>query len=126
MELVTKVFLYRSPYTICYMTKDRIILPDSQSYKSIGIKRNASDLNVGDHIEVKSDLKTEASCKRLLKLNTSALFLQPFLKECINSDVYRINVIRYINKLSGYPNSGTVFLKLILEPPDKEVIDYAW
>lgn len=124
MQLVTKVYLYRSPYTICYISQDRILLPDEYSSKSIGVKVNTSDFNLDD-TEIKNDNTKELN-KKNLKLSTSALFLQPFLKECLNSEVYRTNVLRNFKKLSGHPNSGTLFLKLILEPPDKEVIDYAW
>ncbi|XP_026494498.1 uncharacterized protein LOC113399565 [Vanessa tameamea] len=121
MQLVTKVHLYRSPYTICYISEDRLTLPDEYSYKSIGVKNDTNDSNIGDQNVNILDLN-----KKNLKFSTSALFLQPFLKECLNSNVYRINVLRNLNELSGHPNSGTLFLKLILEPPDREVIDYAW
>ncbi|XP_045454280.1 uncharacterized protein LOC123663656 [Melitaea cinxia] len=124
MQLVTKVYLYRSPYTICYISQDRLLLPDEYSSKSIGVKVNTSDFNLDD-TEIKNDNTKELN-KKNLKLSTTALFLQPFLKECLNSEVYRTNVLRNLKKLSSHPNSGTLFLKLILEPPDKEVIDYAW
>lgn len=125
MQLVTKVRLYRKPYTICCITEDRITLPDSHSCKSIGVKCDISNLNIGDYIEVKYEPILNED-KNILKLTTTALFLQPFLKECVNSNVYRKNVITYLNKVCGYPNSGTVYFKLILVPPDKEIIDYAW
>lgn len=125
MQLITKVHLYRKPYTICCITEDRITLPDSHSCKSIGVKCDISNLNIGDYIEVKYEPILNED-KNILKLTTTALFLQPFLKECVNSNVYRKNVITYLNKVCGYPNSGTVYFKLILVPPDKEIIDYAW
>ncbi|KAJ2940288.1 hypothetical protein O0L34_g11862 [Tuta absoluta] len=122
MELVTKVRLFRSPYTICYISKDHIVLPDEKTYKSIGV-------NTGDcfeDIEEIGDGKVTYNRKNKLKCTTSALFLQPFLKECLNSKVYRSKVLAHLNMLSGNPDSGVVFLKLILEPPDRELIDYAW
>lgn len=124
MQLVTKVRLYRNPYTICCITEDRITLPDNNSCKSIGVKCDISSLSIGDCIEIEYEPPNKD--KNILKLSTTALFLQPFLKECVNSNIYRKNVIAYLNKICGYPNSGTVYFKLILVPPDKEVIDYAW
>lgn len=115
--MVTKVRLFRSPYTIFFITEDLSILPDEQYYKSIGVK-------IGDCCELEIDGEDEVQKK--LRVKTNALFLQPFVKECVNSDVYRSNVVSHLNRLGGYPACGTVFLKLILEPPDTEIIDYAW
>ena len=117
MQVVAKVRLFRSPYTIFFLTEDLSILPDEQYYKSIGVK-------IGDCCELEID--GEDQVKKKLTLRTNALFLQPFVKECVNSDVYRSNVVSHLNMLGGYPECGTVFLKLILEPPDAEIIDYAW
>lgn len=116
MQVVTKVRLFRSPYTIFFISEDVSVLPDEQYYKSIGVK-------TGDCCEFEIDGE---EAKKKLKLRVNALFLQPFVKECVNSDVYRSNVVSHMNRLGGYPECGTVFLKLILEPPDTEIIDYAW
>lgn len=117
MQVVTKVRLFRSPYTIFFISEDVSILPDEQYYKSIGVK-------TGDCCEFEIDGEEEV--KKKLKLRANALFLQPFVKECVNSDVYRSKVVSHLNRLGGHPEGGTVFLKLILEPPDTEIIDYAW
>ncbi|KAI5642642.1 hypothetical protein NE865_05409 [Phthorimaea operculella] len=122
MELITKVRLFRSPYTICYISKDHIVLPDERTYKSIGV-------NTGECLEDIEDIgdgKVQNNTRNKLKCTTSALFLQPFIKECLNSKVYRSKVLAHLSMLCGNPYSGVVFLKLILEPPDRELIDYAW
>lgn len=124
MQLVTKVRLFKSPYTVCYISEDRIALSDEYICKSIGVRADTGNCSLVDQNRSKNEEK-ESSTK-ILKVYTNALFLQPFVKECLNSNVYRTNVLRYLYKLCGYPNSKKVFLKLILEPPDKEVIDYAW
>nr|XP_034828099.1 uncharacterized protein F58A4.6 [Maniola hyperantus] len=123
MQLVTKVRLFKSPYTVCYISEDRIVLSDEYSCKSIGVRADTGDCSFVDQNELNEE---KESSRKILKVYTNALFLQPFVKECLNSNVFRTNVLRYLYKLCGYPNSRTVFLKLILEPPDKEVIDYAW
>lgn len=117
MQVLTKIRLFRSPFTTFYISEDFSVLPNEQCYKDIGVK-------IGDCCEVQ--VEHEIPTARLLKLRTNAFFLQLFVKECLNSDVYRYNVVRHLNKISGYPLDGTVFLKLILEPPDIEIIDYAW
>ncbi|XP_030037876.2 uncharacterized protein LOC115453325 [Manduca sexta] len=118
MQAITKVSLYRSPYTICYISEDFFVLPDEQIYKNVG-------LEAGDCCEIKiTDERTRK--RKYLKLCTSALFLKPFVKETARSPAFRANLLSNLNKSSGYPSSGTVFLKLVLEPPDKEIIDYAW
>lgn len=124
MQLVTKVHLFKSPYTVCYISENRIALPDKQSCKSIGVRAETGDCSLIDQNEHKKEEKE--SSRKILKVSTPAIFLQPFLKECLNSIKYRTKVLSYLYKICGYPNNRTVFLKLILEPPDKEVIDYAW
>ncbi|KAF9796668.1 hypothetical protein SFRURICE_010639 [Spodoptera frugiperda] len=99
MQVVTKVRLFRSPYTIFFITEDLSILPDEQYYKSIGVK-------IGDCCELEIDGEDEVQKK--LRVKTNALFLQPFVKECVNSDVYRSNVVSHLNRLGGYPACGTV------------------
>lgn len=117
MQVITKVRLFRSPYTICYISEDCVVIPDVKSYELLGVK-------CGDGCEVQvSDNKNK---DLRLKFVATAHFLLPFLRECLNSDVYRGNVLMHLHRLCGYPENGTVFLNLILEPPDKEVIDYAW
>ncbi|XP_038215863.1 uncharacterized protein LOC119835229 [Zerene cesonia] len=121
MQLVVKIRLFRSPFTICYITEHNVILPDEHS-KCIGINFASGDQNYEcNKIHIENENKLN---RKTLGYKTTALFLQPFLRECVYSDVYRRNIIRYLNEISG--NSGTVFFKLILEPPDKEVIDYIW
>ncbi|XP_075983888.1 uncharacterized protein F58A4.6 [Anticarsia gemmatalis] len=117
MQVLTKIRLFRNPFTTFYFSEDFSVLPDEECYKSIGLK-------IGDCCEIQVDDVIPAS--RLLKLRTNAFFLQLFVRECMNSDVYRKNVVSHLNELSGYPIDGTVFFKLILEPPDTEIIDYAW
>ncbi|CAH0402868.1 unnamed protein product [Chilo suppressalis] len=117
MQIITKVRLYRSPFTICYISEENVLLPDVKSAEILGIK-------CGDSNEVQVNDKRDKRNK--LKFAVSALFLQPFLKECLSSDVYRGNVLINLHKFCGFPKNGTVFLKLILEPPDRELIDYAW
>lgn len=118
MQVIAKVHLFRSPYTICYISEEDLVLPDTQCCKLIGVKcgDDANDLQIQEKTEKQKHLKFVAS----------AFFLKPFVKECVNSDVYRGKVLLHLNKLCGYPLNGTVFLNLILEPPDKEMIDYAW
>lgn len=117
MQVVTKVSLFRSPFTIFYITEDFSVILNDQCYKSIGVEK------VGD---CELEINDQIPAKQVLKLRTNALFLQIFVKVCLNSFVYRCNVIDNLYKLSGDPKDGAVFLKLILEPPDREIIDYAW
>ncbi|CAB3220162.1 unnamed protein product [Arctia plantaginis] len=117
MQVLTNIRLFRSPFTLFYISEGFIIFPNEECYKSIGVK-------VGDCCEISVDDKIPDA--QVLKLRTSAFFLQLFVKECQNSSTYRHNVVTHLNKLSGYPLDGTAFLKLILEPPDTEIIDYAW
>lgn len=118
MQVIAKVRLFRSPYTTCYISEDDLLLPDSQCCKLLGVKcgEDSGDVQVLE--------KTEK--KKRVKFVASAFFFQPFVKECLNSDIYRGKVLLHLNTLCGNPLNGTVFLNLILEPPDKEVIDYAW
>jgi hypothetical protein len=117
MQVIIKVRLFKSRYTICHITEYNLLLEDIECYKPLGI-------NCGDCAEVIVDEKRDKNKK--LKLVTNALFLQPFVKECFNSDVYRGNVLVHLHKLCGYPENGTVFFNFILEPPDKDIIDHAW
>ncbi|XP_072934234.1 uncharacterized protein F58A4.6 [Epargyreus clarus] len=116
MHLLINVCLFNRPFTVCYITEEYLTFSNEEGYKSIGVKE---DSNSCIHL---NDEKAGKKCK----LKASALFLQPFLKECLNSEVYRTNVLKNFNRLSGSPKDSVVFLKLILEPPDKEVIDYSW
>lgn len=117
MQVVFKVILYRVPYTICYVSQQYLVLPDKLYYQTIGIEpEDCSDLSNVDENEGRQ-------C--MLQYNTNALFLQPFIN-CLRSFTYRTNVIKYLNKLSDYPAGGAVLVKLKLEPPDQEIIDYAW
>lgn len=118
MLVLIKVWLFRSYYTTCYVTEDVLMLQDEQCYKLIGLK-------VGECYDIDIGYISLPEVKRK-KYTTNALFLQPFLKECSIYHTYRTNVVRNIEKLCKYPRNGMVFLKLILEPPDKEIIDYAW
>ncbi|CAG9559018.1 unnamed protein product [Danaus chrysippus] len=124
MQLVAKVYLFRSPYTICFISEDSVTLSNEGKYKSIGVNVIKKKVISGD--ELSKNVNVRSSNRKILKLSTTALFLQPFLRECLNSNIYRTNVLLHLNKLSEETNSRTVFLKLILEPPDREVIDYVW
>lgn len=117
MQVVIKILLYRVPYTICYVSDDRLAFPDKRYYKSIGLE--AGDCCVApENDEI-------VGRKGAVKCTTNALFLQPFVK-CLRSDVYRTNVVLYLNRLCEWPTSRRVLLRFILEPPDREIIDYAW
>ncbi|XP_013167541.1 PREDICTED: uncharacterized protein F58A4.6 [Papilio xuthus] len=117
MRVFMKLFLFRRPYTVCYITKDVFMLPDELFYKEIG-------LNIGDCYDDIGTL-TLRRTKRV-KFTINALFLQPFLKECVIFDAYRYNVIKNVYQKSHNQLNEPIFLKLILEPPDQEIIDYEW
>ncbi|KAM3963850.1 uncharacterized protein ACR2FA_001886 [Aphomia sociella] len=117
MQVVTTIYLYGAPFTISYISEDGLALRDKELYTLL-------TLESGDNSETQ-DVHKDINGK-MLRYRTNAFFLKPFMKECQNSDVYRANVVIHLNKLCGYPENGTVFLKLILEPPDREIIDYAW
>lgn len=116
MQLVAKLRLFYSPYTICYISQECFLLPDEECYKAIGV-------NVGSCCEI--ELADEDEIQPLV-YNVNALILQPFVKECIKSEVYRSKVLEFFNKLARNPNSGILYMLIILEPPDKEILDYAW
>lgn len=120
MQVIIKIMLYSNPYTFCYITEDSVIFLDKQCYKALGLKKK-------DHVEAGDieNVKTATDGKSL-KYTATAFFLKPFVYECMNSDIYRLKVLSYLNSLSGFPEKGSVFLKLILEPPDSEILDYAW
>lgn len=117
MQVVTQVYLFRSPYTICYINEEVVVLANEELYKVLS-------LNHITYPDKENEVSSDIVRKRL-RLVVGAYFLGPFLKECSNSEAYRHNVIDRFKKVSGH-DSGTVFLKLILEPPDQEIIDYAW
>lgn len=123
MSIVTEILLFRKPYTTCYISNEQFILPHRKYNISIGVK---SDIHVCKVVDVPGNESNEENSKKIFKVKTNALFLQPFVKACLNSSVYRENVIRHLNNLSGIPGEGVIHLKLILEPPDKEIIDYEW
>ncbi|XP_063832965.1 uncharacterized protein F58A4.6 [Ostrinia nubilalis] len=114
MQLVTSVRLYRRPYTICYVSEEGLVIPDTQCCKLLGI-----ECGYGDYYY-------DSGYRNKLKFVATAFFLRPFVQACINSDEYRYRVLLHLHKLCGFPEDGVVFLKLILEPPDKEIIDYGW
>lgn len=116
MQLVAKLRLFESPYTTCYISEDCFLLPDEQYYKAIGV-------NIGDCCEIK--LAKEDQVKTLV-YKVNALILQPFVKECVKSEIYRTRVLEFFNKLAGNLASGVLCVLIILEPPDKELLDYAW
>lgn len=119
MQILTKILLYQSPYTVSYISVDKIIVQDKMFYKNLGLKNgDCGDTDVNENLILKP--------RKILKFTTTALFLKPFIFECMNSDVYRAKVVSHLTNLSGCPENGTVFLKLILEPPDSEILDYAW
>lgn len=113
IQAIIKIRLYKSTFTICCICDNHFVIPDKRTYKFLNVKNG----EVRDIEIIKGEKK--------FKLTTSALFLQPFVRECVNSNIYRLNVVSYLREISGNIKS-TVFLKLILEPPDKEIIDYAW
>lgn len=117
MQVVIKILLYRVPYTVCCISDDCLVIPDKQYYKLIGLK-------AGDCHDI-PDIDENACRRGALKCTTNSLFLQPFVK-CLMSDIYRTSVILHLNKVCGWPESRTVVLRLFLEPPDHEIIDYAW
>lgn len=92
------------------------MLPDEKYYKALGV-------NVGDCCEI--ELTDEDDIKPLV-YNVNALILQPFVRECVKSEIYRMRVLEFFNKLAGYPGRGVLYMLIILEPPDKEILDYAW
>ncbi|XP_026755060.1 uncharacterized protein F58A4.6 [Galleria mellonella] len=117
MQVITDIHLYHNLQAICSISDEGLVLPDKELYRLLSLE---SDISV-----IHNDINEDHKGKRL-RFIASAYFLKPFLKECLNSDVYRANVVMHLNRLSGYPENGVVFLKLILEPPDQEIIDYAW
>ncbi|XP_068623815.1 uncharacterized protein [Battus philenor] len=118
MRVFINVWLFQSPYTICYITEDVFMLPHEQHYKTIGVK-------VGECYYIAVE-ESHISRAKKIKLGVNALFFQPFVKECLLSHNFRANVVRNIYQTCQIPHYKTVFLKLILEPSDKEIIDYAW
>lgn len=118
VEVVINVHLFGIPYTTFYISHYSVVLSDKRCYKWFR-------LGAGDCPAVLDEYYKIAR-RSGLKFVASAFFLKPFVQECQESDIYRYNVLRHLNELRGYPENGIVFLKLILEPPDKEIIDYAW
>lgn len=119
MQLVTKIRLFGEPYTVSYISEDDVVFPNAEVYKALGFEsHNSCDIFVNS--------EDDSSGRKPLRLVTSAHFLRPFLRECIQSDIYRWKVLTHLRELSGIPDTETVFFKLILDPPDKELIDYAW
>ncbi|XP_041972029.1 uncharacterized protein F58A4.6 [Aricia agestis] len=121
MLLLVKVNLYNSPFVLFEVFKEDLIFYDVEVLKMIGLRTNSAIIELDD------DTKSERikSTKKCLKLRANGLFLQPFVKECINSEIYRCCVINRLKQCEMNLNTR-VFLKLILEPPDKEILDYAW
>ncbi|XP_013184061.2 uncharacterized protein LOC106129908 [Amyelois transitella] len=119
MQVVTQIYLFRNPYTICYINEEVVILANDELYKVLNLNQKAYPDKDNDK-EGSSDV-----VRKRLRLVVSAYFLGLFLRECGNSEAYRHNVVERFKTVSGYDN-GTVFLKLILEPPDQEILDYAW
>ncbi|XP_028043311.1 uncharacterized protein F58A4.6 [Bombyx mandarina] len=117
MRVIVNVWLYQCPFTICYVSEDLFLVPEERIYKSLGLK-------TGDCCEIGMDADNVK--KNVLKLKIDATFLLPFVKACMGSDVFRKNLSYNLNSICEFPRHGTVVLKLILEPPDKEIIDYAW
>lgn len=116
MHLVAKLRLFESPYTICYISEECFLLPDEEYYKAIGV-------NIGDCCEI--ELANEDEVTPLV-YKVNALILQPFVRECMKSEIYRTRVLEFFNKLAGNPACGVLYVLIILEPPDKEILDYAW
>lgn len=108
MLLVLKIWIYGKPYSMYYLSEEGFVLSvlQSSSYSSIDIEDKVT--------------------RKYKCLVTSALFLQPFIRECLTSEVYRICVLENIKQLFGTTANGTVFMKLKLEPPHREILDYAW
>lgn len=116
MPLVANLRLFDSPYTLCYISEQRFVLPGEKYYKDIGV-------NVGECCEIGLS-KEDKSRTLIYKVN--ALILQPLVKECVKSEIYRAKVFEFFYKLAGNPARGLLYALIILEPPDKEIIDYAW
>lgn len=117
MRVVLKIILYRNPYTICYISDEYLVFPEKQYYKCFGVEAGSCC--------VEPDNQDKDGKNSALRYTTNALFLQ-YLVTCLMSDVYRTNVVMNLNRRCGWPSSKTILLKLVLEPPDKEIIDYAW
>ncbi|CAF4802901.1 unnamed protein product [Pieris macdunnoughi] len=113
-----KVDLFHTPFLIIYVTEECVSFSEEINYlrllSSFGDLRIAKKINTEDR----------KGRRKSLKFILSALYLQPFMKICANSTLFRRN-INILYELSGN-KSETSFLKLILEPPDKEILDYAW
>ncbi|XP_047524072.1 uncharacterized protein LOC125062299 [Pieris napi] len=113
-----KVDLFHTPFLIIYVTEECVSFSEENTYlrllSSFGDLRIAKKINTEDR----------KGRRKSLKFILSALYLQPFMKICANSTLFRRN-INNLYELSGN-KSETRFLKLILEPPDKEILDYAW
>lgn len=116
MQLIAKLRLFDSPYTMCYISQECFLLPDEKYYKAIGV-------NAGECCEI--ELADEDKVKPTV-YNVNALILQPFVKECVKSEMYRTKVVQFFNKRAINPASGVLYVLLILEPPDKEILDYVW
>ncbi|KAL4714506.1 hypothetical protein ACJJTC_017569 [Scirpophaga incertulas] len=117
MQLMIKVTLYRKPYTIFYIYFEYLPLLEVHTCKFV-FEKSADSIKVIQ--------EGDGYLRRKLRLTASALFLQPFKEACLRSEVYRRNVLMNLHKLFINRETGTVLLNLKLEPPDKEIIDYAW
>ncbi|XP_022115067.2 uncharacterized protein LOC110993216 [Pieris rapae] len=114
-----KVDLFHTPFLIIYVTEECVSFSEENSY--LRLLSSFGDLRIAK--KNNTEERKGRHCKSL-KFILSALYLQPFMRVCANSKVFRRN-INNLFELSGNKSERT-FLKLILEPPDKEIIDYAW
>lgn len=106
MKITLFVYLFKKIYKICDITRKRILFEDE--------------------FDIFFDKFESFHIPKSLVYVTNAYFLQPFTKALINSTIYRVNVIRNMYQKSGILKSKLLFVSLELEPPDKEIIDYAW
>lgn len=114
--LVLKIRLYVKPYSICYITEEGCLFPDESLSKVLGLQTTSPcTVDVEDY-----------QVKRRFTLVTNSLFLRPFLRECLISKVYRMRVLENVTNTCGYSANEPAFLNLKLEPPDREILDYAW
>ncbi|XP_045522573.1 uncharacterized protein LOC123713110 [Pieris brassicae] len=118
-----KVDLFHTPFLIIYVTEECVSFSEENSYLRLLSSFGDLRITIKINTEVGNNDDTRRRCKSL-KFILSALYLQPFMKVCANSKLFRRN-INSLFELSAN-KSETSFLKLILEPPDKEILDYAW
>lgn len=106
MTVILKIRLNYKLFKIYYICYDELIFPDGTlQFLQDGIK---------------------SKFDKCLKCVSNGYFYYLFVNELLNSDVYRTNVINNMYRLSESHESEDVLLKLNLNPPQNEIIDYLW